>query len=210
MERNVFYSGKMKLCLLCAAAVAANFLLNFLIENILSLPLFLDTLFTITVTFLAGTPAGIITAVLTSLTIGLIHRYAFWEFYPYVFCTITEVILVRVFQRGFKTILALPLAEWLSFRGIRLLSALLLLSLVMCVVVSISGGLIAFIVTSLLSLPISKPSANMLFVLSLTRYNIPSLATEILSRIPVNIVDRPVSVFGGYGIALVLMSKYKK
>jgi hypothetical protein len=35
------------------------------------------------------------------------------------------------------------------------------------------------------------------------RNNVPVLASAILSRIPINIVDRFIAVFGGYGISLV-------
>ncbi|MDR1420741.1 MAG: hypothetical protein LBI86_10235, partial [Treponema sp.] len=42
------------------------------------------------------------------------------------------------------------------------------------------------------------------FKLGLLRNGLPLLASEILARIPVNIVDRPVSVFGAYGIAFLL------
>jgi hypothetical protein len=40
------------------------------------------------------------------------------------------------------------------------------------------------------------------FKLGLLRNNIPLLPTAILSRIPINIVDRFIAVFGGFGISL--------
>jgi hypothetical protein len=40
--------------------------------------------------------------------------------------------------------------------------------------------------------------------LTLLRRELPLLAVEILSRIPLNIIDRLVSVFGAYGLAALL------
>jgi hypothetical protein len=34
------------------------------------------------------------------------------------------------------------------------------------------------------------------------RNNMPLLATAVLSRIPINIVDRFIAIFGGYGVSL--------
>jgi hypothetical protein len=39
--------------------------------------------------------------------------------------------------------------------------------------------------------------------MGLLRNNVPVLATSILSRIPINIIDRFIAVFGGYGISLI-------
>jgi hypothetical protein len=38
----------------------------------------------------------------------------------------------------------------------------------------------------------------------LARKGLPLLLVEVLCRIPVNILDRLISVFGGYGFALAL------
>jgi hypothetical protein len=40
------------------------------------------------------------------------------------------------------------------------------------------------------------------FELGLLRNNVPVLAAAILSRIPINIVDRFFAIFGGYGLSL--------
>jgi hypothetical protein len=43
---------------------------------------------------------------------------------------------------------------------------------------------------------------NFCFKLGLIRNNVPLLAAAMLSRIPINIVDRFIAVFSGYGISL--------
>jgi hypothetical protein len=81
------------------------------------------------------------------------------------------------------------------------LVVLLLLSFVMCIVISIWGGLTAFLINPFGGS--SNPGPE-LFKLALFRKNLPSAAIEILSRIPINVIDRLLSVFGGYGAAVLL------
>jgi hypothetical protein len=87
-----------------------------------------------------------------------------------------------------------------------ILVALLLLSFVMCIAMSILGGLITVLINSFPS-PFrgsSSPSPERLFKLALLRKDLPPAVIEILSRIPLNIIDRLLSVFGGYGVAVLL------
>jgi hypothetical protein len=83
------------------------------------------------------------------------------------------------------------------------LVVLLLLSFVMCIVISVLGGLITVLIKTFSPL-FQTPSPERLFKLALLRKNFPLAAIEILSRIPLNIIDRLLSVFGGYGIAVLL------
>jgi hypothetical protein len=71
-----------------------------------------------------------------------------------------------------------------------------------CIVVSICGGTIDFILNKV-SAPLAY-SPEDTFELGLLHNNVPLFATAVLSRIPINIVDRFFAVFGGYGISLVL------
>jgi hypothetical protein len=70
-----------------------------------------------------------------------------------------------------------------------------------CIVVSIVGGVIDFILNRLLAVPRAFYPED-IFKLGLIRNNMPALAAAILSRIPINIVDRFIVVFGGCGISL--------
>jgi hypothetical protein len=85
------------------------------------------------------------------------------------------------------------------------LVVLLLLSFVMCIAMSVLGGLITVLINTL-SPPqgSSSPSPERLFKLALLRRDLPPALIEILSRIPLNIIDRLLSVFGGYGVAALL------
>jgi hypothetical protein len=82
------------------------------------------------------------------------------------------------------------------------LVVLLLLSFVMCVVISILGGLTAVLIQFIWGN--SNPGPELFFKLALLRKTLPPVIVEILARIPLNIIDRLLSVFGGYGIAALL------
>jgi hypothetical protein len=74
----------------------------------------------------------------------------------------------------------------------------------LCVVISIMGGFISVFIETVLRLPMGTPRVEIFFKLGLLRGGINLAGAEILSRIPINIVDRPVSVFGAYGTSLLL------
>ncbi len=69
-----------------------------------------------------------------------------------------------------------------------------------CIVVSVTGGIIDFFFTLFSAPKAFYPEDS--FKLGLLRNNVPLLASTILSRIPINIVDRFFIIFGGYGVSL--------
>jgi hypothetical protein len=77
----------------------------------------------------------------------------------------------------------------------------MLLYIVCCFAISILGGVIDFIFHYRLSNPKIYFSAEDTLKMGLLRSNIPVLAMNILSRIPVNLVDRFIVIFGGYFIS---------
>jgi hypothetical protein len=85
-----------------------------------------------------------------------------------------------------------------SFTGIGAL--LLVLAMLDCVVMSITGGIIDYILIVFSTPRTFSPEDS--FKLGLLQNNVPLLATAILSRIPINIFDRIIVLFGGYGISL--------
>jgi hypothetical protein len=81
---------------------------------------------------------------------------------------------------------------------------LFILSFTMCLLMSFLGGIIAALISFIWPESRDSFTAESLFKLSLLLNKVPILLTEILSRFPVNIPDRILSVFGGYGLALLL------
>jgi hypothetical protein len=77
---------------------------------------------------------------------------------------------------------------------------LMVLAVLDCLIVSITGGIIDFVLTAFQVPRTFSPEDS--FKLGLLRNNIPLLPTAILSRIPINIIDRLIAIFGGFGISL--------
>jgi hypothetical protein len=77
---------------------------------------------------------------------------------------------------------------------------LTILSLVMCFVISVMGGLISAGITTVTGV-VDKSGW---FRLGFIRQGFGLTASEILARIPVNIADKTITVFGGYGIAFLI------
>jgi hypothetical protein len=115
-------------------------------------------------------------------------------------CTVVEVILVCFYFKRIKrqhdVFLEKPSLH--SFMG--LVPLLLTLAAFTCIAVSITGGIIDFSL-GLLNTPRTYYPEDT-FKLGLLRNNVPLLASAILSRIPINIVDRFFVIFGGFGISL--------
>ncbi|GHV04309.1 hypothetical protein FACS189485_09410 [Spirochaetia bacterium] len=190
-----------KVLAICVLAVGANFLLSYLSVKILHLSLFLDTVFTCAVAFAAGTLPGLFTAILTTLIGSLLLGYpSVWD-NLFALCAIAEVLLIG----GFRFLLSRRENSGLADERPTLIStasALLLLYISTCMIVSLLGGLIDFTITVGLETADNAVHPHTFFKLGLMRNRLPLLAADILSRIPVNIVDRFITAFGGYGLGM--------
>jgi hypothetical protein len=118
----------------------------------------------------------------------------------WVICMIVEILLIWLFYTKMKKREAVFFENpgLHTFTGVAVL--LLVLAVIDCVVISVTGGIIDYTLT-VFSMPRSF-SPEDYFKLGLLRNNMPLLVTTILSRIPINIVDRLIVIFGGYGISL--------
>ena len=196
-----------KILLLCVVCAICNAVVNYLLIGLLKVPLFLDTVFTVAMCFTAGLLPGILTGILSPLVAYLIYYLhtglplkASWFYFT--ICILVEILLVCFFHAKMKPReeIFLRKPSLGSFTGLAV--HLLVLVALDCIVISIAGGTMDFILYKLsVSLP---PSFEDTFELSLLRNNVPVPAAAILARIPINIVDRFIAIFGGYGISLVL------
>ncbi|MCL2763044.1 MAG: hypothetical protein FWD36_07570 [Treponema sp.] len=185
----------LQLCLLCILAAGANFFLNTLSVYLIKIPLFLDTVFNAAVCFAAGLIPGIGTALLSYTALGIRNG----GFDPFILCAIAEVLLVwrlkpaTIEEQPANTHPASALTSFVS-----VFARLMLLYIVCCITISILGGLIDFLFYTVLANSKQYFSAEDTFKIGLLRNGIPVLAMNILSRIPVNLVDRFIVIFGGY------------
>ena len=199
-----------KILVLCAVCALCNAALSYLLNTLLKVPLYADTIFTVAMCFTAGVFAGILTgAALSPLAFFLVCKYLLdlpyeisWVRNIFTICVLAEIALVCFFHAKIKgreaVFLKKPALN--SFTGIA--THLLVLVALDCIVVSVCGGTIDFILGTV-SAPLAY-SPEDTFELGLLHNNIPLFATAIFARIPINIVDRFIAVFGGYGISLAL------
>jgi hypothetical protein len=203
---------RMKLLIICALAVGANYLLNTLSLFIFKLPLFLDTVFTCAVAFAAGPVPGIAVAAL-SIAVTSIRDNSTWIF---VLCSITEVLLIWLMKPGVSRKDSAGRPE--TGRGMSGLSpetfistfvAFLLLYIAACVTVSVLGGIIDFILYEVFMETKLSYSPEDTFKMGFLRDGSPAVVTNILSRIPINIINRFVTIFGGFSLSLVIKRSIK-
>jgi hypothetical protein len=192
-----------KLALLCLLAALGNYLLNYLCVYFLKFPLFLDTIFNVAVTFAAGLIPGLVTAILSHVELSIITG----NFNPFVFCSIAEVIIVcslkpaepaRILTGESLAHCSSPEMKINSM--VSVFARLMVLYIVCSLAISVLGGIIDFLFHGVGLIPKTYFSAEDAFKIGLLRSGIPLLAMDILSRIPVNIVDRFIVIFGGYFI----------
>jgi hypothetical protein len=204
-----------KVCALCLVSAVGNTLLTTWVINAAQLPLFLDTLFTVAITMSAGLIPGLGTGVLIyppvyvlcAIFLRNIPPSTAWASFFFAPCAIIEVALVWIFHGKIKRRSAAPppAAErrsLTSFFGAAV--PLMLLAAADCAAVSVAGGIID---TALFTFPSGprqdfSPYSVDTLKLGLLRSNMPFLAAAILARIPINIVDRFIVVFGGYGVSI--------
>ena len=189
------------LILLCPLGGAANVALSVLAHEGLHLPLFLDTLFTTALTFSAGLLSGVSTALLTILTaVATGINVETPEAHLFVLCSIAEVVLVWIFRHRFEKLWP-QAAGQVSYPFIAAASWLLLLALISCTVISVLGGLIDTALFAAFSQTRTAFSPEGVFRMGLLRNGVSLLWANILARFPINLVDRFIVIFGGYGVS---------
>jgi hypothetical protein len=199
---------QLKILILCIVSAIGNAALCHLVTNVANVPLYMDTMFTIAMCFSAGLLAGVLTGALFSpLCFYFVTRYILGLSVTlsfirniYLICIVVEAVLVCIYYSKIKTREAVFLEKpsFNSFIGVGI--DLLVLVALDCITVSITGGIIDFVLTINSAPRTFSPEDT--FKLGLLRNNVPVLATTILSRIPINIIDRFIAVFGGYGISI--------
>jgi len=195
--------------LICALAVAAN-LLAMLVRHWLWLPLFMDTIFTVAVTFALGLVPGLVVAVLTWLADSI-----FWislqPFHPFIPVALAEVLIVHLLKPSKPP--AASLRQSPAFRADRNMLALygvfmrVILIYFVCVIsASVLGGIIDFVYRG------GGPDyigVNAL-IMALTQGGLHELPASIFSRFKVNMVDRLIVIFGGYLVSRAILTRYSQ
>jgi uncharacterized membrane protein len=174
-----------------------NIFLSIFVRNFLGFPLFLDTVFTAAIAFTAGLVPGISVAVLSWLVPGIYYKSLNF----FILCSIVEVLLICAFKPPVPVIPDFAPKEKVVASYADLAAKLMLLYILCAITISVLGGGIDYVSRLFLKLQPLHYSPEDTFKLGLIMNNLPDLVVSILSRIPVNIVDRFIVIFGGYFIS---------
>jgi len=182
------------LTVLSITAALFNILLNSFIINF-RIPLFLDTVFTAAIAFAFGVIPGIFCAFLTWFLLGIYYG----GFIFYVLCSIAEVLIICAFKLDAPDIPNFASKEKIVASLTAIVSKLFLLYVLCAVTISILGGIVDYITH--LFMGRNYFSVEDLFKPGLFVSNMPVLAVNIISRLPINIVDRFIVIFAGFFIS---------
>jgi len=220
METRKSYTW-LKIILMGVVAAVANNAVILPSVNYIS-GLYLDTIFTAAAAFAGGIVPGLISAVLTTVMYGIAYTIKtgtpyFGAYYLYMLCSIAVVLLIRLFAHFFpaecgtaRVVGGRVEPNKGKIRQGSLFFMLAVLSLVMCVVISVMGGLISAGITTVTGVVDSSRPPETYFRLGFIRQGFSLTASEIFARFPVNIADKPIAVFVGYGIALLTKKIVKR
>jgi|GEM_PF-421821 len=205
-----------KLPIICILAIGAN-LLVMVFRHLQQHPLFIDTVFTVAVTFALGLVPGIAVAVLTWIADGIIGS-AWQPFHPFVLVAIAEVFLVYALRPA-----DLPLSQVSVFkeqnpaiRDRRLVAIfgvfmrLAMIYIVCAIVASVLGGVIDFLYHTVWGAQRPYYIGLNAFRMALSQDGVPVILAEILSRFQVNVIDRLIVVSGGYIVSRMIIRLVKR
>ena len=158
----------------------------------------MDTLFTVAASCF-GWAGGIVSAVSFHIIKFAVHGQAsprYLQNMVFFLCSLTVVICVRLmlFRKS---------ADGTAERGGSKPLRLLILGIVLALAISFEGGLFYAAIISRTKHILENHAVNMLLYPLMTQ-NVPMPASSTLISIPVNLVDKTVAVFGGYGVYALL------
>mgnify|MGYP003408947350 FL=1 len=173
-------------------SIVINIGVNHLVIFILHVPLFLDTVGTVTLTFFCGWIPGLVCAFATTLLDSIIGGYFLQLPTLYVICSFSAVFISYKFKRNiFNTNMIIVRICYLF-----------ILAMIMCVVISILGGIIDSICITYSNYKSTYPVASDFFKPNFIKLGFSQLGINIVSRFPINIVDRLFTCFISYGLSL--------
>ena len=168
-------------------------LLDYLICDLVAwvnhLPLFCDTIFIMGLSFLAGPWWGVLAGFfyhlidfLLNRTLELGHLFMLCHFIAALTTGYFKILFIKETDTKFSIFIKL-----------------ILLSLVLCLVMSISGGIIGYILNNIEAYKAASSQTDFLTFLWDNKFH-SKLLLQIAVRIPVNIADRFICTFAAWGV----------
>ena len=160
------------------------------------MPLFLDTIGTVTLTFLCGWIPGLVCALATTLIDSILSGFFLQLPTLYVICAFFAVFISYKFKRYiFNTDMVIVRICYLF-----------ILAMIMCVAISVLGGIIDTICTTYSDFKSTYPVASDFFKANFIKLGLSQLSTNIISRLPINIIDRLLTSFISYALTIFVCS----
>ena len=156
-----------------------------------NLPLFCDTIFIMALSFFAGPWWGVLASFFYHV-IDFAFNRTFELGHLFILCHFLAALTAGYFKIWFIK---------KEDTNIALFIKLIVLSIVMCLVMSISGGIIGYILANIEEYNFASSQTDFLTFLWQNRFE-SQLLLLIAVRIPVNIADRFICVFAAWGVYL--------
>ena len=192
----------LKIVIGIVAGIILNILPMYLIQMKLELPLFMDTLGSITVAFIFGGVPAIICATISQIIMFFVEHYASAIILLYVTTVYAAIGVVCLFRKSLQETDSVLNTIFIIF----------FISILMALCVSISGGIVNAIciyVQDITGYAIQDNAATSYFQVDLLKMGLSSIPTYILSRIPSNLIERPIITVISFGIS-VMYQKLQK
>ena len=192
----------LKIIIGIVAGIILNILPMYLIQYKLELPLFMDTLGSITVAFIFGGVPAIICATISQIIMFFVEHYASAIILIYVTTVYAAIGVVCLFRKSLQETDSVLNTIFIIF----------FISILMALCVSISGGIVNAIciyVQDITGYAIQDNAATSYFQVDFLKMGLSSIPTYILSRIPSNLIERPIITVISFGIS-VMYQKLQK
>lgn len=192
----------LKIIIGIVAGIILNILPMCLIQQKLELPLFMDTLGSITVAFIFGGVPAIICATISQIIMFFVEHYSSAIILLYVTTVYAAIGVVCLFRKSLQETNFVLNTIFIIF----------FISILMALCISISGGIVNAIciyVQDITGSAIQNNAATSYFQVDLLKMGLSSIPTYILSRIPSNLIERPIITVISFGIS-VMYQKLQK
>lgn len=182
--------------------ILLNIIPMYIVQYVFEWPFFMDTIGSIAVTFAFGGIPGLVCAILTEILLFYVEHYISWIVCMYGLTVWASVGIVALFNKSLQE----------SESAISVLLTLFIVSILMAVAVSVIGGIVNSIdnyYQNFKGLTGDSTNAVSFFKNDLLKAGFNQTGSNILSRVPSNLIERPITTFAAYGIAL-LSRKIRK
>lgn len=185
---------KVKIFIFIFLSIFLNLGTSILVFDVLHIPLFLDTIFTVAIVFYLGLLPGLAVGFFYNFVDVLFNYFVRGIFSPtnifFSLCGVAITLVTWGFARK---------KEEFKISAMVTILYLLLISVLSSFVTVFIGGIIDFIRFTYLEIPDSMAPIRQ-FTESFVSQRFSLFASCILGQIPISITDRVISTFAGYGV----------